>query len=211
MPSVLGIVASGYLEVATGPTFRSASTTTSASGSFTLAMPTGTAVGDVLIVQVWISYDPKSGVAGSPSAGWTQRGIGDDSNYPFLPWRSYSRVATGTDSFSWSGGSNWISSTATCIAISGGSAVDVAGTRSITAVAPSVTTTTAPTLLVGLFAVAENSISAPASMTARATLNTSGLSQVIATEPLTASGATGSRTCPTSSLNVRYSQLIAVK
>jgi hypothetical protein len=196
---------------ASGPAFRAASSTTSASGHFTLAMPTGTAVGDVLIVQVFIETDTKSGVVGSAPAGWTQRGTGDESNYPYLPWRTYSRVATGSDSFAWTGGSNWFRSTAACVAISGGTAVDVVGSRTINAVASSVTTTTSPTLLVGLFSVLENSISAPASMTARSTVNSTGMSQVIATETLSASGATGTRTCPTASESVRFSQLIAVK
>jgi len=196
-----------------GPAFRSSSSTTTITGGggFTLTSPTGTAVGDVLIVQMYVDADPKSGVAGSAPAGWTQRGTGDDSNYPFLPWRTYSRVATGSDSFVWTAGANWIKLTAAMIAISGGTAIDVVGTRTLTATASSVTTTTAPTLLVGLWATLENSTAAPASMTARATVSQTGNSQVIATESLSASGATGTRVSPTSSALVRYSQLIAVK
>lgn len=213
MPSILGVVASAYVQAATGPTFRSASTTTTITGGggFTLTAPSGTAIGDVLIVQMWLEYDPKSGVVGSAPAGWTQRGIGDDGNYPFIPWRTYSRVATGSDSFVWTGGSNWTTLTSAMIAVSGGTAVDVAGTRTLTAVASSITTTTSPTLLVGLFAVNETAISAPASMTSRANVTSGSQAQVIATETLVATGATGTRTCPTSSSNVRYSHLIAVK
>lgn len=200
---------------ASGPAFRSASstttiTTTSGNG-FTLPIPTGTAVGDVLIVQMFVDSDPKSGAAGTAPAGWTERGTGDNSNYPFLPWRTYSRVATGSDSFIWTAGANWITLTAAMVAVSGGTAVDVVGTRTLTATASSVTTTTAPTLLVGLWATLENATAAPGSMTARASVSVSGNSQVIATQTLTSSGATGTRVSPTSSLSVRYSQLIAVK
>ena len=198
---------------ASNPAFRAASSTTTITGGggFTLTAPTGTVVGDVLIVQMSVEYDSKSGSIGTAPAGWTVRGTGDDATYPFLPWRTFSRVATGTDSFVWSGGTSWITMNAAMIAVSGATAVDVAGTRTLTAIASSVTTTTSPTLLVGLFSTFENSTAAPASMTARATVSQTNHSQVIATETLSASGATGTRTCPTSSLNVRYSQLIAVK
>ena len=198
---------------ASGPAFRAASSTTTIAGGggFTLTAPTGTAVGDVLIVQMYVDSDPKSGVAGTAPEGWTQRGTGDDGNYPFLPWRTYSRIATGSDSFVWTDGANWMKLTAAMIAVSGGTAVDVVGSRTITATASSVTTTTSPTLLVGLWATLENSTAAPASMTARATVSQTGNSQVIATQSLSASGATGTRVSSTSTFSVRYSQLIAVK
>jgi hypothetical protein len=160
---------------------------------------------------MFVDSDPKSGVAGNAPAGWTLRGTGDNNNYPHLPWRTFSRVATGSDSFVWTGGANWSLLTAAMIAVSGGTAVDVVGTATTTATASSVTTTTAPTLLVGLWATLENATAAPASMTARATVSVSGNSQVIATESLAASGATGTRVSPTSSASVRYSKLMAVK
>jgi hypothetical protein len=104
------------------------------------------------------------------------------------------------------------------IAVSGATAVDVvgpSGASALNATAPSVTTTTSPTLLVGLFAVMESAIAAPASMTSRINLTTTNgfgsMAQVIATENLAATGATGTRTCPTSSISIRYSQLIAIK
>ena len=202
-----------YFNTASGPTFRAASSTTTITGGggFTLTSPTGTTVGDVLIVQMWVQYDSKSGSIGTAPAGWTVRGTGDDVNYPQLPWRTFSRVATGTDSFVWTAGTNWEVLDAAMIAVSGATAVDVAGTRTLTAIASSVTTTTSPTLLVGLFAVKESTISAPTSMTAQSTVTQTNHSLIIATETLSASGATGTRTCPTSSLNLRYSQLIAVK
>jgi hypothetical protein len=212
-PGRIGGAYTPPVAAASGPAFRSASSTTTiiAGGGFVLTSPTGTAVGDVLIVQMFVDSDPKSGVAGTPPAGWTLRGTGDNSNYPHLPWRTFSRVATGTDSFVWTDGANWSLLTAAMIAVSGGTDVDVAGTRTVTATASSITTTTAPTLLVGLWATLENATAAPASMTARATVSVSGNSQVIATESLAASGATGTRVSPTSSASVRYSQLIAVK
>lgn len=198
---------------ATGPAFRAASSTTTITGGggFTLTAPTGTVVGDVLIVQMWVEKDFKSGVLGTAPAGWTVQGTGDDATYPSLPWRTFSRVATGTDSFVWTAGANWTTLTASMIAVSGATAVDVAGTRTTTAIASSITTTTSPTLLIGLFAVNETAIAAPASMTSRVNVVSSSMAQVIATESLAATGATGTRTCPTSSFNIRYSQLIAVK
>jgi hypothetical protein len=177
-------------------------------------MPTGTVAGDVLIAQVYFVYDSKSGARGNAPAGWTERAVGDDSNYPHLVWRTYSRVATGSDSFVWSGGVNWFDGilVAGMISISGGTAVDVAGTRAIDRIAPSVTTTTAPTLLVGLWQNPGNSVAAPASMTARMNVNQSGgPSLVIGTEPLSVSGATGTRTSPTVNVTTRFCQLIAVK
>lgn len=208
-----GIVASSHVEVATGPAFRAASSTTTITGGggFTLTSPTGTTVGDVLIVQMWVQYDYKSGSVGTAPAGWTVRGTGDDGNYPYLPWRTFSRVATGTDSFVWTAGTNWEVLDAAMIGVSGATAVDVAGTRTLTAIASSVTTTTSPTLLIGLFSVKESSVAAPTSMTARSTVTQTNHSLVIATETLSATGATGTRTCPTASASVRYSQLIAVK
>jgi hypothetical protein len=204
---------------ASGPAFRSASSTTTITGvffdnGFTLAAPTGTAVGDVLLMQMFVRMDSKSGSAGNAPAGWTLRGTEDPSYALLGPWRTYTRVATGTDSFVWSGGYNWETLTASMIAVSGGTAVDVvgaSGASALTAVAPSVTTTTSPTLLVGLFCVGETAISAPASMTSRINTPSGPIASLISTQTLTTTGATGTRTCPTSSFSVRYSQLIAVK
>jgi len=200
--------------VASGPAFRAASSTTTiiGGGGFTLAAPAGTVAGDVLIVQFFDVIDSKSGVVGTAPAGWTQRGTGDDLNSPHIVWRTFTRVATGSDSFVWSGGSNWTAPLAAAmIAVSGGTAVDVVGTRTLTATASSVTTTTSPTLLVGLWATFENTTAAPASMTARSNVSHIGFSQVIATQSLSASGATGTRVSPTSSGLLRFAQLIAVK
>lgn len=200
---------------ASGPTFRAASSTTTMAGfgGFTLTAPTGTTVGDVLIVQFYDVIDSKSGVVGTAPAGWTLRGTGDDMNSPHDVWRTFSRVATGTDSFVWSGGANWTNPLmAAMIAVSGGTAVDVVGSRALVATASSVTTTTAPTLLVGLFASQANSTAASASMTSQVSMtNIGGPSLVIATETLSASGATGTRVSTTVDTRLRFAQLIAVK
>lgn len=197
------------------PAFRSASSTTTITGGggFTLTAPTGTVAGDVLIVQFYDVIDSKSGVVGTAPAGWTQRGTGDDVNSPHVVWRTFSRLATGPDSFVWSGGSNWTSPLlAAMISVSGGTAVDVVGSRTLVATASSVTTTTAPTLLVGLWTTQANSTAAPASMTSQVSMtNIGGPSLVIATESLAASGATGTRVSPTVDARLRFSQLIAVK
>ena len=199
---------------ASGPAFRAASSTTTITGGggFTLTAPAGTVAGDVLIVQFFDVIDSKSGVVGTAPAGWTQQGTGDDGNYPHIVWRTFTRVATGSDSFVWSGGANWTAPLAAAmIAVSGGSDVDVAGTVSFAGATAASVTTTAPTLLVGLWATFANSTAAPASMTARSNVNHIGLSQVIATQELTATGATGTRVSPTSSGLLRFAQLIAVK
>jgi len=216
---VLGRIGGAYTPpaAASGPAFRAASSTTTITNTsgngFTLPIPTGTVAGDVLIVQMFFTMDSKSGVVGTAPAGWTLRGTGDDTNYGFLPWRTFSRVATGSDSFVWSGGANWDGGTlqTAMIAISGATAFDVAGSVATNDTAPSVTTTTAPTLLVGSYFAFVNSTAPPASMTSRVTVTRTGASIVMATESLAASGATGTRVSPTASVQLRYSQLIAVK
>jgi hypothetical protein len=199
---------------ASGPAFRAASSTTTiiASGGFILTAPTGTIAGDVLIVQFYDVIDSKSGVVGTAPVGWTQQGSGD-ATAPHIVWRTFTRVATGADAFVWTGGSNWTAPLiAAMVAISGGTAVDVVGARTLVATASSVTTTTAPTLLVGLWTTQAHSTAAPASMTSRASLtNIGGPSLVIATQSLAASGATGTRVSPTVDARLRFSQLIAVK
>ena len=200
---------------ASGPAFRSASSTTTITNTsgngFTLSIPTGTAAGDVLIVQMFVEMDSKSGVRGTTPAGWTQRATGDENSYPHWPYRVFSRVATGSDSFIWTGGANWHNATATMISVSGGTAVDVVGNVGGTATAPSITTTTAPTLLVGLFATIEAATAGPAVMTSRITAARPSISQAVSTESLAASGATGTRVSPTFSASFRYSLLLAVK
>ena len=199
---------------ASGPAFRAASSTTTivGGGGFTLTAPTGTVAGDVLIVQFWEVIDSKSGTVGTAPVGWTQRGTGDDVNAPHIVWRTFSRVATGTDSFVWSGGSNWTAPLmAAMIAVSGGTDVDVAGTVSFSGATAASVTTTAPTLLVGLWTTQTATTAAPASMTSQVSVTPGGKSLLIATESLAASGATGTRVSPTTSSQFRLAQLIAVK
>jgi hypothetical protein len=169
-------------------------------------------VGDVLIVQMFVGMDSKSGVRGTTPAGWTQLATGDESSYPHWPYRVFSRVATGSDSFIWTGGANWAYATATMISVSGGTAIDVVGTVGGTATAPSITTTTAPTLLVGLFATIQAATAGPSVMASRITAAYGiDLSQAVSTQSLAASGATGTRVSPTFSASFRYSLLLAVK
>jgi len=104
------------------------------------------------------------------------------------------------------------------MAVSGATAVDVVGSTAqgytVGYVAPSVTTTTATDLLIfaGGQAGSSQAATKPASMTERAntTPTIPHFRMLIATETLTASGATGTRTA-TSASPYNVSLLIAVK
>ena len=219
MPSILGVVASGFVEVASAPAFRSISQGTSTIGSFTMAVPTGTATDDQLLMFVQVFGDSKGYTAGSPSAGWTQIAFNDTYNplYPSNTFAVYKRTATASEStYSWSGGANWYAGMGFVMAVSGATAVDVVGAIPATYVAPSVTTTTATDLLV--YASGQGSsayaMTKPASMTQRAnaTPTIAYFRTLIATETLTATGATGSRTITTAVEDSGFtSLLIAVK
>jgi len=190
----------------------------------TCAIPTGTAAGDILVLTYWYWYDPKAGSPASAPTGWTERAL--DGNNSGDGWRYYvfTKTAGASESSVTQTGSNWFAGQMNMIAISGGTAVDVVGTLAnnnftTNLVASSVTTTTATDLLIGLWAAAktatERPITAPASMTSRVTTsvnNTYALTSNVATQTLTASGATGSRTATIpATANYTYSVLLAVK
>ena len=204
---------------ASGPAFRAASSTTTTSSTMTCAMPTGTAVGDILVLTYWYFFDGKTGTVDSPPAGWTQRAF--DGNNSGDGWRYYvlTKTAGASESSVTQTGTNWHSGSMTIAAISGGTAVDVVGTLSTGGgVASSVTTTTSSDLLIGTWMAAvigtARPITAPASMTSRVTTsvtNTYALTSNVATQTLTASGATGTRTATTAGFPTIYSLLLAVK
>jgi len=204
---------------ASGPAFRSISQGQSTTGAFTMAVPTGAASGDQLLMFVQVFGDSKGYTAGSPSAGWTQIAF-NDTYHPFAPCNTfavYKRTATASEStYSWSGGANWYNGMGFVMAVSGATAVDVVGAMPASYVAPSVTTTTATDLLV--YACGQGSsafaMTKPASMTER--VNTTPTIEhfrtVIATQTLTASGATGTRSIITIYEDSGFtSLLIAVK
>ena len=204
-----------------GPAFRSISQGQSTTGAFTMAVPTGTASGDQLLMFVEVEADYKGYFFGSPSAGWTQIAFNDTFRveYPSNTFAVYKRTATASEStYSWSGGSSWYNGMGFVMAVSGATAVDVVGSTAqgytVGYVAPSVTTTTATDLLIfaGGQAGSSQAATKPASMTERAntTPTIPHFRMLIATETLTASGATGTRTA-TGASAYNVSLLIAVK
>ena len=218
-----GIVASSHVEVASGPTFRSISQGQSTIGTFTMAVPTGTASGDQLLMFVQVNGDPKGYTAGSPSAGWTQIALdnGYRIEFPTATFVVYKRTATASEStYTWSGGANWYAGMGFVMAVSGATAVDVVGAFGRNSQdpfsAPSVTTTTSTDLLIYALASADSgvAITKPSSMTERAnaTPTVAYFRTLIATETLTAIGATGVRSASSAFSNLRTtSLLIAVK
>jgi len=209
---------------ASGPAFRSASSTTTTSSTMTCAIPTGTTAGDILVLSYFHFYDSKAGSPASAPTGWTARAFDYNSSGDAFRYYVLTKTAGASESSVTLTGSNWLAGQMNMIAISGGTAVDVVGTLapnvfSTNLVASSVTTTTASDLLVGIWnaakIVTERPITAPASMTSRVTTsvnNTWALTSNVATQTLNASGATGSRTATISATaNYTQSVLLAVK
>jgi hypothetical protein len=227
---ILGITASSRVATAAaGPAFRSVATASSTSSTgITCAMPTGFAAGDILVMQVSIAADPKTATtlysSGLPPTGWTARSSYENYSGDLFQMDTFTKTATGSEgSLTWSG-TNWYASSMSIVAVSGATAVDVVGAAPGSLVAPSVTTTTTSDFLIGLWSNWSGSfyglgtITKPASMTQRAVLNpfntpqSTYLNTTIATEKLTASGATGTRTATVSnSLYYVTSTLLAVK
>ena len=191
---------------ASGPAFRAASSTTTTSSTMTCAMPTGTTAGDILVMTVWGFYDPKAGTYPTNPSGWTSRATATSTSNDGYFWRVFTKTAGASESSVTQTGTNWFAGSMTVLAVSGGTAVDVVGTvgggsGGPNLVAPSITTTTATDLLIGTW-VAEKTltgqpITAPATMTSRVTTSVTNsyiLTSNVATQTLSASGATGTRT-----------------
>lgn len=203
-----------------GPAFRSISQGTSSIGTFTMSVPTGTTSGDQLLMFVEVEGDYKSYTFGAPSAGWTQIAFNNTFRveYPSNTFAVYKRTATASEStYTWSGGANWYSGLGFVMAVSGATAVDVVGATAggpSGFIAPSVTTTTATDLLIYAAGQAGSNLAVtkPVSMTERAnaTPSVAIFKMLIATETLTASGASGTRTATGASAR-NVSLLIAVK
>jgi hypothetical protein len=227
---ILGVTASSRVAAATsGPAFRSVATTTTTSSTMTCAMPAGFAAGDILVMQVNIGADAKTGSPGyngsSPPPGWTTRSTVENYSGDLYLMDVFTKTATGSEtSLTWTGGANWNAGTMSIMAISGATAFDVVGSPSGSLVASSVTTTTASDLLVGCWFNWSSSfyglgtITKPASMTQRSNLNVFGapnsiyLNSLMSTETLTASGATGTRTATVgNTMAYQAAVLLAVK
>lgn len=203
-----------------GPAFRSVATTTTTTSTMTCAMPTGVASGDVLVMQIVIFYDAKSGTLPSAPVGWAVRGSDGSGSGDGWYWRVLTKTAGASETSVAQAGTNWFAGSMSILAVSNASAVDVVGAAGgNTLVAPSVTTTTANGLLIGSWMTAKigapRPIIAPASMTSRTTTevaNTWHLTTQVATQTLTASGATGTRTATDSgAANYHECMLLAVK
>jgi hypothetical protein len=206
---------------ASGPAFRSVSTSESITTTLTVAMPAGVASGDVLVMQVAQYVDQKVGGFVTDPVGWTARQFITIDNAVRV--KVYTKTAGAAESsvvFSGLAG-NYVS-TATVLAVSGAASVDVSGTmQPYGFVAPSVTTTTANGLLIGMWSRTASTGSGqdfglPGSMTERSNEQsaTSGyhIHTAFATETLTASGATGTRTATfAGSAYVQTATLLAVK
>ncbi|CAB5212570.1 hypothetical protein UFOVP196_31 [uncultured Caudovirales phage] len=176
-----------------GPAFRASSTAASTTGSITVSAPAGTASGDQLILVFRSFHDAKSGSAGSlTSTGWTSVVVG--SSWTGSGFAVYRKTAGASEtSYVWGSGANWTTGNLSVIAISGAAAIDVAGTRTGTLVAPSVTTTTSTDLLVYIAGESIGAITPPSGMTSRVSY-ANPAAVLIATQTLSASGATGTRT-----------------
>jgi hypothetical protein len=182
-------------------------------------MPAGVASGDILVMQVYFHFDAKSGTFATAPSGWTSRGAASNSSGDGYGWFIYTKTAGASESSVTQTGTNWFCGSMSILAVSGATDVDVVGSVAGGLVASSITTTTSPDLLVGLWAAGNittsRPITSPASMTSRATstvTNTWAITQQVATETLTATGATGTRTATsTGSINYPWSFLLAVK
>jgi len=210
---------------ASGPAFRSISTSQSTTMTMTVAMPAGVASGDVLVMQVAQYVDQKFGGFVNTPAGWTERQLLTiDNEFRTIVFTKVAGASETSVVFTGLVG-NYISS-ATIMAVSDATAVDVAGTMAAYGyVAPSVTTTTSNGLLIGMFTRIDgtsstDSFTVPASMTQRSNnrSNQGGVGlriwSAFATETLTASGATGTRTAtfpPSDTAPFKSATLLAVK
>lgn len=213
---------------ASGPAFRSIATSDSITTSLTATMPAGVASGDVLVMQVAQYVDQKVGGFVSTPAGWTARQTTAGSGDNEVQVSVFTKTAGASEpSVVFTGLTGNYVSTATVLAVSGATAVDVAGAMNYNTppnyVAPSVTTTTSNGLLIGMWSRTQTSSSGgtftvPASMVERSNAQTVSagnglhLHTAFATETLTASGATGTRTATfPGSAYVKTATLLAVK
>ncbi len=182
-------------------TFRSSTTTGGDGSPITLARPTGTAAGDVLIAHVALRDD----VPLTAPAGWAS--INTSSTAPYST--VYYKVAGGSEPTSYT----WIPSSGVRYAAGLGAWSNVRNVSPIHAraagsgkgssiVAPSVTTTRSDTMLVAFWSISDNGgVTVPATMTERWDIDSSQsgarnqqVQTSMATETLGAVGASGTRT-----------------
>jgi hypothetical protein len=209
------------------PAFRSVSTVTTQTTSLTCPMPAGVLPGDVLLAHVRIKYEPKVGSQGTTTyAGWTLRGYAND--YYSGYWTAlYTKTAgVSESSFAWTDGTNWHGAQLSIVAVSGSTGVQVDGSSGMFSglTALSLTAPTATSLLLAFWSNTSSSgaglgtLTPPGTMTQRVNsqflMTTSGEynNTMIATQTLTASGATGTRTATVSNVGAyNFVQMIVVR
>jgi hypothetical protein len=212
-----------------GPAFRSISSSESVTTTLTVSMPAGVASGDVLVMQVAQHVDQKIGGFVSTPSGWTARQTSSGSGNNEFQTNVFTKTAGSSESsVVFSGMAGNLISTATVVAVSGATAVDVAGAMNFNItppnfVAASVTTTTSNGLLIGMWVRPGAgghglNFTMPESMTTRSNFRSSAsgnnidICTAFATQTLTASGATGTRTATfTGNSYLPTATLLAVK
>jgi hypothetical protein len=208
---------------ASAPAFRSASTITTQNETMVCPMPAGVTAGDILIAHAMITFDPKSGTWGDQTyAGWTRRGYAGESSGTGFWYALYTKTAGASESsFTWTGGANWWGAQMSIVAVSGATAVDAPGDMYSGLTGLSLNATTTNGLLLGFWngdSSGTGVITPPGTMTQRvnsqfrSTSTVRYLNTMVATQTLTASGATGNRTATVSAGTLYgYSHLIVVK
>lgn len=190
----------------TGIAYRSHASASGSVTNITVALPAGTAAGDLLVAHVSQRYDASFAVT-APS-GWTLAGSVDLGGGATVATWLWHRLATSSEpsSYTFSAGSKSLRHAAIVAysGVDGTSPVNAyAGAGTTTAstslVAPSVTTTVSNAALLTFFAVRANAtVTPPAGMTERYDLVTgTGASHLAVSgndQQLSASGGTGTRT-----------------
>lgn len=225
-PGRIGGVYSPPPAASGSPAFRSIASANNVLNNVTCTMPTGVASGDILVAHISEWVDNKSGGFGTAPVGWTARQTSAGDGNTQIRTSVYTKTAGAAEvAFLWTGDPNVLSSTVTVMAVSGATSVDVVGTMysyidgTGSYVATSVTPTGSTDLLIGMWArtrLSTSSWTAPASMTRQSdhVMNAGGLywNVSFATQTLSASGATGTRTATTAGpTGYKYATLLAVK
>jgi len=204
---------------ATPGTYRSTSSATSTPvTTIAISKPAGVTTDDVLLAGISVRGNPTI----TPPTGWTL--VRSDASTTVLLQSVYVKVATGSEPASYS----WTFSVPIASAVGGIAAhsgvdtttpVDTSGGQanasSTSVTAPSVTTTVADALLVGVFGTANDATFTPATgMTERYDVDADGTNQIGgegADQSQAAAGASGTRVATASVSAVNIGQLIALK
>lgn len=196
-----------------------ASATANNAASLTIAKPTGTLDGDIMIAC--LSVGGGSGQTITPPAGWTL--IRRDNQSTSTANASYWKLASGEGAsyqFDNSPSSDICGGIASYTGVNTTAPVDISGgqvnSASTSATAPSVTTTVANTMLVGHFACTGNqTMTPPGGMTEEWDTNTGGTTKVTSEmsseETFVGPGATGTRVATINASKANVCQLIALK